>query len=80
MIKRLFLLALVLSAFAYLLFGDLSVWTGFDLYVLINWTETHQSLVVGLEVGMPVLALILYWLSYRLTCRLNENREVDFYD
>ncbi|CCY57770.1 putative uncharacterized protein [Clostridium sp. CAG:632] len=80
MIKRLFLLALVLGAFAYLLFGDLSVWTGFDLYVLINWTETHQSLVVGLEVGMPVLALVLYWLSYRLTCRLNEDREVDFYD
>lgn len=80
MIKRLFLLALVLGAFAYLLFGDLSVWIGFDLYVLVNWIETHQSLIIGLEVGMPVLALVLYWLSYRLTCRLNENREVDFYD
>ena len=48
--------------------------------MLINWIETHQSLVVGLEVGMPVLALVLYWLSYRLTCRLNEDREVEFYD
>lgn len=80
MIKRLLLLLLLLAAFTYVLFGDLSVWSGFDLYVLMHWLQKHMIWIVVLESGMPVLALWVYAGSCFLTCRQYAKREVEFYD
>ncbi|MDD6332765.1 MAG: ABC-2 transporter permease [Clostridium sp.] len=80
MIKRLLLLLLLLAAFTYVLFGDLSVWSGFDLYALMHWLQKHMIWIVALESGMPVLALGVYAGSCFLTCRQYAKREVEVYD
>ncbi len=80
MLKRLLLLLFLLAAFTYLLFGDLSVWSGFDLYALTHWLQKHMIWLVALESGMPVLAVGAYVGSCFLTCRRYARREVEFYD
>ena len=80
MVKRIVLMLILVALFAYLLFGDLSIFEHLDLYAILQWCEQNQVLVTLISIGLPIAAGILYWLSYIVTCRLNRNREVDDYE
>lgn len=64
-------------AIAYLFFGNLRVFENFNIYFFVNWCEKHLVIVALISILSPVADTLLFWLSYRLTCRINQNREVD---
>lgn len=64
-------------AIAYLLFGNLKVFKNFDIYVFVNWCEEHLVIVMLISIISPIADILLFWLSYRFTCRINQNREVE---
>ena len=64
-------------AVAYLLFGDLGILDKFDLFSFVDWCKAHSFEMTLITVLTPLACLLLYWLSYRLTCHINKNREVE---
>lgn len=63
---------------AYLLFGNLKIFENFDIYVFANWCREHTTLVALISVMSPIADVFIFWISYRITCRINRNREVEF--
>lgn len=64
-------------AIAYLFFGNLKVFENFNIYIFVNWCEEHLVIVALISILSPIADILLFWLSYRLTCRINRNREVE---
>ncbi|MGN0414837.1 MAG: ABC-2 transporter permease [Agathobacter sp.] len=64
----------------YLLFGNLSIFENYDIFKLVSWCETHFFVMTLITVLTPFICLFLYWLSYRITCRMNRNSEVKIYE
>lgn len=62
---------------AYLFFGNLKIFKNFDISIFINWCEEHLMIAVLISILSPVAELFLFWLSYRITCRINQNREAE---
>ena len=60
----------------YFLFGDMTVFEKFSLDIFITWLEEHQDVVNALHVFTPVMGLIVYYISYRISCFLYERREL----
>lgn len=64
-------------AMAYLLFGNLKVFENFDIFVIVNWCEEHMIAITFLSILSPLVDVFIFWLSYRITCKVNQNREVE---
>lgn len=62
---------------AYLFFGNLKIFQDFDISVLVSWCEEHVVIVTLFSILSPVLDIVIFWLSYRITCQINKNREVE---
>ena len=62
---------------AYLFFGNLKIFENFNIYAFLNWCESHLAASTFISVLSPVAELLIFWLSYRITCRINRNREVE---
>ena len=77
MLKNAILEGIALLVIAYLLFGDLKVFDNFNIYVFVNWCEEHLVIVMLISIVSPVADILIFWLSYRITCRINQNREVE---
>lgn len=60
----------------YLLFGDLTVFEKLSLDFFVTWIESHQDVLNALHVFTPVMGLIVYYISYRISCFLFERREL----
>ncbi len=71
LIKTAIILAIAFVCIGFLFFGDLN-WLNenFNPAVFMEWCEAHVLLVLLIQITTPVVILILYYLSYRLTCRL----------
>ena len=78
MIKTLIMEMFFLLVIAGLFFGDLEKMANIDLLRFVDWYKTHSFTVNIWAVVSPVISSVLYYLSYKLTCALNKNREVDF--
>lgn len=63
-------IVLFFLAMIYLMFGDLSVFDGLDLIRILNSLERHKDMLLIMQVLMPYAALLLYYLSYRVSCLL----------
>ncbi len=63
---------------AYLFFGNLMIFKNFDIGIFVNWCEEHFVIAALISVLSPIAELFLFWLSYRITCRINQNREAGF--
>lgn len=61
---------------AYLLFGNLKIFENYDISIFINWCGEHLVIVTLISIMSPVVELLIFWLSYRITCKINQNREV----
>lgn len=68
---------IVFLVIAYLLFGNLKVFENFDIYIFVKWCEEHLVIVALISILSPIVDIFLFWLSYRLTCRINQSREVE---
>lgn len=68
---------LAFFAIAYLFFGNLKVFENFNIFVFADWCEKHVVMATLISVVSPVADMILFWLSYQLTCWINQNREVE---
>lgn len=55
----------------YLYFGNLKVFENFDIFVFINWCNEHVVLVSVVSAVSPVVEIFLFWVSYRITCKIN---------
>ena len=77
MLKTAILEGIALLVTAYLLFGNLRIFDNFNIYVFVNWCEEHLMIVMLISIIAPVVDILIFWLSYRLTCRINQNREVE---
>lgn len=64
---------------AYLFFGNLNIFKNFDIYNFVNWCERHPMVVALIAVLSPIAELIIFWLSYRITCGINQNREAEIH-
>lgn len=64
---------------AYLFFGNLKVFRHFNITVFMNWCEQHLVIVALISILSPIAELFLFWLSYQVTCRINQNREAEIY-
>ncbi len=62
---------------AYLLFGNLKVFENFDIYALLTWCNEHTLFVSLFSILSPVLDIAIFGLSYRITCSINKDREVE---
>ena len=77
MLKTAILEGIALLVTAYLLFGNLRIFDNFNIYVFVNWCEEHLMIVMLISIIAPLVDILIFWLSYRLTCRINQNREVE---
>ena len=68
---------LAFLAIAYLFFGNLKVFEKFDIIVFADWCNEHLIVVALISIITPIFDILIYWLSYRITCRINRNREVE---
>lgn len=62
---------------AYLFFGNLEILKNFNIYMVVNWCERHLIAVVLISILSPIAEITIFWLSYRITCRINQNREAE---
>ncbi|MGN0161048.1 MAG: ABC-2 transporter permease [Lachnospiraceae bacterium] len=69
LIKIAIIMTLAFFVIGFLLFGDF-VWIEqhLNISVLLKWYEDHLFAVSLLNILFPVITLILYYLSYRITC------------
>ena len=75
-VKNAIMELLMFFVVGYVLFGDLDVLQNVDIAAFVNWAETHTFTILVLNVTQPLTVLVFYYLSYRLTCRINKDREV----
>ena len=77
MIKTGIMEGLGILVIAYMLFGNLEIFRNFNIVVIADWCREHSVFVMLLSIISPVADLFIYWLSYRITCAVNQNREVE---
>ena len=75
-VKNAIMEILMFLVVGFVLFGDLDLLSNVDIEVFVHFAETHGFALIVLNVTQPVAVLIVYYLSYRLTCRINKDREV----
>lgn len=69
------LFLLLFAIVAYLMFGDLSIFDHFDLISLMNYLQSHMEIVYAIEILFPAVAMLVYYISYRISVKLFERRE-----
>ena len=72
-----FSITLCILFFIWLLFGDISGLTDRDFESNMKWVEEHTALMVLLNTLFPVVAGIVYYLSYRITAGIFVRKERD---
>lgn len=60
----------------YVLFGDLSIFENMDLFHIMDWVKAHETEITVVNVISPILVIALYYLSYRISCKLMDQKEV----
>lgn len=68
---------LAFLAIAYLFFGNLKVFENFDILVFSDWCKEHLVIVALISIVSPIVDIFIFWLSYRIICRINQNREIE---
>ncbi|MCQ2534931.1 MAG: ABC-2 transporter permease, partial [Clostridia bacterium] len=70
------LLCLAIVVVGYFLFGDLSLLEKyFNIDVFVRFVSNHMDFVVMLQSMMPIIALVLFYVSYRITAHFYMKKE-----
>lgn len=75
-IKTSLLLCLCFGVIGYIFFGNLSVLKNIHIEKIHQWCNRHLLALTVVESVMLIVSLLLYYLSYRLSCRLIKDRNV----
>lgn len=59
----------------YFLFGDLSLMEHFDIISLMTYLQKHIEVMYAVQILFPVVAMLAYYISYRISVKLFERRE-----
>ena len=78
MIKTGILESLAMLAVGYLFFGDLNVFEKIDIDRIVAWADTHSFALTLISVISPLIALSLYYISYRISVHIYEGKERDY--
>ena len=70
MILNMLLLAIGMAVIGYFMFGDLSFWQSIDYQAVMNFFEKYAGVILVINVISPLLALGIYYLSYRIVARI----------
>lgn len=75
-IKIAFIMLIAFILIGFLMFGDL-VWfeQNFNIAVITKWCEKHRMGATITVLLSPVFVLALYYVSYRITCRLSDKMD-----
>lgn len=76
-LKSAILELIFLFVIGWFFFGNLDIFEKIDIFNMMEWVNTHEFEMNMMIVLFPVTASILYFLSYKLTCAINRNREAD---
>ncbi|MBQ6106354.1 MAG: ABC-2 transporter permease [Lachnospiraceae bacterium] len=68
-------MALGIAALAYLLFGDLDVFSNWDLSIITKAMETYRTKVILVSVVVVILAVATFLISMFITSELYEKKE-----
>ena len=60
---------------ALFLFGDLTVLDRWDISKLVEWADTHAFELTLVSIVSPVISLLLFYVSYRITTFFYERKE-----
>lgn len=76
LIKTGIVMVIGLLALAFLFFGDITWLSGkLDVGKLAEWIKNHSFGVTLLEILSPVITLLLYGLSYRISCHFSRKMD-----
>jgi hypothetical protein len=73
-----FAFTLGMLAIGWFLFGDLNAMANWDVDKLVNWIDQHAFEMNLITILSPLITLILYYLSYRISVWIYERREGDY--
>lgn len=75
LVKNAFMELLFLFVIGWFFFGNLNVFEKIDLFTIKEWIDAHEVEMKIMKVISPLVALTLYFLSYKLTCLINRNKD-----
>ena len=55
---------------------DLTIFEKFSVEAFVTWTNNHQDVLNTMHVITPLVGLVVYYISYRISCFLYERREL----
>lgn len=73
-VKTGLVIALFFLIIVYLFFGDLTILDRINFMGILNYLKGHPSLLLVLQVLAPYGVMLLYYLSYRISCKLFAKR------
>lgn len=77
LVKTAVILLIAFICIGFLMFGDLNwFYEHFNIVLFVQWVQTHTVAVAVIQVLSPVMTMLIYVLSYRITCCL-KNKEAD---
>lgn len=76
-LKQTIIVLIFFAVLIYLMFGDLSLFQNASVDALAEVILNNQDVMTALQVFSPCLTLIVYYISYRISCALFERREFE---
>lgn len=76
-IKTGLLMVLLFLVILYLFFGDLTIIDRINFIEMLNYLNANKGVFLCLQTFAPYGVFLLYYLSYRVSCRLFEKRGVE---
>lgn len=73
--QTIFWLIVGFAVVAFFLFGDLEILDKWDILKLIEWADKHAFELTVVSILSPVISLLLFYLSYRITVFFYERKE-----
>lgn len=70
---------IALVVIGFLMFGDLTVVSGWNAISFMEYVENHKSGVLIFQAAEPAIILGLYLVSYLISCRLYQKKERQLY-
>ena len=69
-------MTICMCVLGFVLFGDVGALANWDVKAFMEWIKTHDFEIVLTTIIAPLITLVLYYLSYRITASLWVKKEV----
>lgn len=76
-LKQSIIVLLFFAVMVYMMFGNLNIFHNASIDTAVEWVEKNQNFISILQVLSPCITLLIYYISYRISCALFERREFE---